>query len=337
MQGDESSSVEPMTKPVMAGLIYGYVFDGNGGGQSLSREAIDQWTPAQGTRWLHFNYKSEGAQDWIYSHSDFNPLVQEALLAEDTRPRATFIDNGVLIALRGVNLTPGADPDDMVSIRMWIDENQIVTTRVRSLFSVGDIVEQLEKNQGPCTGAEFLVELADRLVWRMSDTVDQFEDRVAEMEEQIIVANSAIERFDLANLRRQIITLRRYLAPQREAFGKLIMEKHNLFSEADRMRLREIMDQLLRHVEDLDAVRERASVAQEELLSRLSEQTNERMYMLSIVAAIFLPLGFLTGLLGINVGGIPGAENPYAFAIFVVLLALLVSAQIWYFVKRRWL
>ena len=263
--------------------------------------------------------------------------MTDALLAEDTRPRATFVDEGLLIALRGVNLTPGAAPDDMVSIRIWIDQHQIVTTRMRSLFSVGDIVEQIENRSGPANGAEFLVELADRLVWRMSDTVDQFEDDLADMEERIITADNASQRYELANLRRQVITLRRYLAPQREAFGKLVVEKHSLLGDADRARLREITDRLLRHVEDLDAVRERAAVAQEELLSRLSEQTNARMYMLSIVAAIFLPLSFLTGLLGINVAGIPGAEYPYAFAIFVSILIVLVSAQILYLHRRSWL
>ena len=67
--------------------------------------------------------------------------------------------------------------------------------------------------------------------------------------------------------------------------------------------MREVSDQLARYLEDLDEARDRAAVTQEELVNRLSEQMNNKMYILSIVAAIFLPLGFLTGLLGINVGG----------------------------------
>ena len=93
----------------------------------------------------------------------------------------------------------------------------------------------------------------------------------------------------------------------------------------------------MRHLEDLDAIRERAAVTQEELQSRLAEQQNIRMYVLSIVAAIFLPLGFLTGLLGINVGGIPGSDNPSAFVIFVLILASLLALQVLYFRKKKWL
>ncbi len=103
------------------------------------------------------------------------------------------------------------------------------------------------------------------------------------------------------------------------------------------MRLREVGDHLIRHVEDLDAVRERAAVVQEELGARLGDQLNRRMYLLSMIAAVFLPLGFLTGLLGINVAGIPGADYPWACAIFVALLSAVVAGQIWHSRRRGWL
>ena len=103
------------------------------------------------------------------------------------------------------------------------------------------------------------------------------------------------------------------------------------------LRLREVGDRLVRHIEDLDAVRERAAVVQEELLSRMSEQMNSRMYVLSVVAAIFLPLGFLTGLLGINVGGIPGADYPLAFLMFIGMLVVVVILQFLVFRWRNWL
>jgi zinc transporter len=80
------------------------------------------------------------------------------------------------------------------------------------------------------------------------------------------------------------------------------------------MHLREEADRVVRYVEDLDSARERAAVTQEELVNRVSEQINSRTYVLSVAAAIFLPLGFLTGLFGINVGGIALAENPSGFS-----------------------
>jgi len=93
---------------------------------------------------------------------------------------------------------------------------------------------------------------------------------------------------------------------------------------------------LLRFIEDLDAIRERSQVVQDELQNLLADQLNKRTYLLAIVAAIFLPLSFLTGLLGINVAGIPGAENPWAFAIVVGGLVAVVGLQAWYLHKKGW-
>jgi zinc transporter len=72
-------------------------------------------------------------------------------------------------------------------------------------------------------------------------------------------------------------------------------------------------------------------------VNQISEESNSRMYVLSIVSAIFLPLGFATGLLGINVGGIPGAENHYAFAIFIGILVALAGGLLVFFRYKKWL
>ncbi|WP_226666164.1 zinc transporter ZntB [Microbulbifer aggregans] len=319
------------------GLIHAYLLDGKGGGRPLSWDEARAWTPSDGRLWLHFDYTDPVARDWISSNAGLEPLVAEALLTEETRPRTTSIGDGLLIALRGVNLNPESQPEDMVSIRLWVEEARIISTRKRQLLSVGDLCRQLDAGRGPETCADLLVELADLLVWRMSDTVDSFEDTIDELEDRVVAGASSTLRFDLAMLRKQTITLRRYLAPEREALARLMVEKVGWVTEANRIRLREVSDRLLRHIEDIDAVRERAAVTQEELMSRISEQLNSRMYMLSIVAAIFLPLGFFTGLLGINVGGIPGSENPHAFLIFSVLLVVTVAIQLLVFRWNKWL
>ena len=318
------------------GLIHAYLFDGKGGGRRLAMAELDSWAPEQGVLWAHFDYTSDEAGQWLRNSAGLEELVADALLTEESRPRATAIGDGVLVALRGINMNPGAEPDDMVSVRLWVDDERIISTRKRVLLSVSDIAEQLDAGKGPADTSDFLVTLADRIVWRMSDTVDHCEDLVADLEEQVLDEGDSSLRLNLATLRRQTIALRRYFAPQRDAFAKLITEKIPWLDDDDRLRLREVSDRLIRHIEDLDAVRERAAVTQEELLSRLSDQMNTRMYVLSVVAAIFLPLGFLTGLLGINVGGIPGTENPWAFLLFIVFLVGIVVVQMLWFRHKKW-
>lgn len=318
-------------------FIHAWLLNGSGGATALNWPRVQAWQPENGILWIHFDYTDNAAQSWLVDKSRLAPLVSEALLTEETRPRVTSVEDGLLIALRGVNHNQGADPEDMVAIRLWVEEGRIISTSRRALLSVSDLVSQLQSGKGPCSTADLLTELTDLMVWRMSDTIDQYEEMIDDLENRVLDAKDSELRYELSSLRRSVIAMRRYLAPERDALARLIIDKSRWLDEGNRMRLREVADRLMRHVEDLDAVRERASVTHEELLSRISEQMNQRMYMLSVVAAIFLPLGFLTGLLGINVGGIPGAESPLGFTIFSAIIAGIVTLQLWFFHHKRWL
>ena len=319
------------------GLIAAYILDKKGGGRQIGWDGIDSWQPDQGLLWIHFDYSSQNVQEWLFGKSGLEEVISDALIEEDSRPRCTSFQEGLLLGLRGVNLNPGADPEDMVGIRIWFETDRIISTRKRKILSISDIRAALEQGIGPESLGDFLVQLAGRMMERMRHVIDDLEDAVADVEDQVLTSESRQLRTELAALRRQAISLRRYLAPQREALSRLLTEKIAWLDESDRIRLREVYDQLTRHIEDLDEARDRAAVTQEQLINSLSEQMNNKMYILSIVAAIFLPLGFLTGLLGINVGGIPGADSKLGFSVFVILLVGVVSFQIWFFKKKKWL
>ena len=319
------------------GLIGAYILDGTGGGKMVGWDEIAAWKPKQGILWVHLNYSIPFAQEWLYEKSGLDEVISDALTEEDSRPRCTPFHEGLLLGLRGVNLNPGADPEDMVGVRIWFEKDRIVSTRRRKVLSIADIQEAIEKSNGPDSLSDFLVQVTGRMMERMQQVIDDLEDAVADVEDQVLTSENHQLRSQLASLRRQAISLRRYLSPQREALSRLLTEKIFWLDESDRVRLREVYDQLIRHIEDLDEARDRAAVTQEQLINSLSEQMNNKMYILSIVAAIFLPLGFLTGLLGINVGGIPGADSKMGFTIFLLLLLGVVVFQIWLFKKKKWL
>jgi zinc transporter len=242
-----------------------------------------------------------------------------------------------LVILRGVNLNPGADPDDMVSIRAWIEPARVITIRHRRVMAIEDLRQALKEGKGPSDSGEFLVQLCARLSERMSTVVSEIDDAVDELEDQVLERESYQLRSAIGELRRQNIRLRRYLAPQRDVLMRLQTEKAQWLDEMSKARLREVADRVTRYVEDLDSARDRAAVVREELEGRLAEQMSKTMYVLSIVAAIFLPLGLLTGLLGINVGGIPGTEDPAAFWEVCALLGVIVIIQIIIFRKMKWM
>jgi zinc transporter len=319
------------------GLIYAYLLNRRESPKALTWTEIDQWTPEKGLLWLHLDHESQNARKWLREKSGIDPITQESLLEEGTRPRNVLTDDGLLLILRGVNCNPGADPEDMVALRMLFDENRIITLRHRRVIAIQDIHKAIISGKGPTTAGDFLVATAGRIADRMGDVIGDIDDRVDELEDSILTEESTELRPKLADLRRKSISLRRYVAPQRDVLARLQHDRISWLDEMDRVHLREIAERTARFVEDIDSARERALITQEELNSRLSEQMNKAMYTLSIVAAIFLPLGLLTGLLGINVGGIPGTENKWAFTSVTIFLIVLAVGLIGWFRRIKWL
>jgi zinc transporter len=287
--------------------------------------------------WIHLDRTDAEAQRWLKTDAGLDPVVSEALLlAEETRPRSLAVRDALLVILRGVNLNPGAEPEDMVSLRMWVEAHRVITLRASHLMAIEDIRSTIGRNVGPKTGGECLAAVAGRLIDRMAPIIDLLDDETDDLEERVLETQNQEVRGKLASLRRRVITLRRYIAPQRDVMTRLSTERLGCVNDIDRVCLREVADRLTRYVEDLDATRERAAVTQEELTSRTAAQMNRTMYVLSLVAAVFLPLGLITGLLGINVGGIPGEKSPLAFIIVTLTLVGLAGVMVWAFRRMRW-
>ncbi len=318
-------------------LVCAYLLDGKGGGEALDCTGIDAWKPEQGLLWIHLDSKMQEAQSWLREKSGLSALTCDSLLDRETRPRNTQTDDGLLVILRGVNCNPGAEPDDMVAIRMLFADQRIISMRFRIVRAVQDMRNNIDTGKGPCSTAEFLVMVAERIADRMGNVVSELDDNVGALEDSVLTADSHELRSQLADMRRTSISLRRYIAPQRDVLARLLIDRIGWLADTNRAHLREVAERTARFVDDIDSARERATVTQEELNNRLSEQMNKAMYLLSIVAAIFLPLGLLTGLLGINVGGIPGAEFKWAFVVVTAILLLIGIGLILWFRKIKWL
>jgi len=309
------------------------VLNRQGGAEEIDLPAMMQWSKDQGVLWVHIDVNDEASRIWLSNASGIEEQVVDGLLAEETRPRSLATDQGLLVVLRGVNTNPGEDPEDMVSVRVWIEPDRIITTRRRQVLSVQDIRGSLQSGKGPSSSGEFLAVLVDRLADRIGDFVDSIEERLGDAESNVATEDSATFRRGLGALRRQMASVRRFLAPQRDALDRLYRQPGTWLSDTDTRYLREESDRITRYLEDLDLARERAVVLQEEFLGQLAQEQNARMYVLSVVAAIFLPLTFITGLLGMNVGGLPGLESPVGFLASIVTM---VVSAIFLFVFFRW-
>lgn len=311
--------------------------DGDGHGASLAGGDVSLLLKDDQLAWAHLDAGNPATKGWLEREIAYlDELVIRALLAEETRPRLLRIGDGILLILRGVNLNENANPEDMVSIRLWVDAHRIISLQRRRLRAVGDIAERLRDGTGPEDSAGFVAMLVNQLFARMAPVVTSLGEEMDDIEEEVLDGNPSSLREQIVSIRKKAIIFRRYMAPQRDLIQTLVAGEIRWIDDDSVRRLLEAQDDITRFVEDLDSIRERAQVVNDELSNMLTERLNKNMYALSVVAAIFLPLGFLTGLLGINIGGIPGADNPTAFYIFCVLLVVLVAAQVLIFKKKQW-
>ncbi|WP_371153095.1 CorA family divalent cation transporter [Jannaschia sp. 2305UL9-9] len=313
-------------------------------GQVLTGEALGQALEGADLAWVHLSLADGGwqaADDWLDAHvPGLDPTTRRALTEELTRPRAIVSGPGLMIVLRGVNLAEGEDPDDMVSVRVYLDDRRIVTLARRHLRSVADLADKVSAGKGPESPGAFLYDLSEALIGRIESVLEDAETDTDALE--VRVDEHALDRVEATHarseatrLRRMVLGLRRHIGPQRDALSGAATLVPDLIGKVDRRRLLEIRERHQHAVEELDELAGRLTLVRDEIRAEQDERTNRNLYFLSVLSALFLPLGFLTGLLGVNVGGIPGADHPHGFAIFCSVLFAVFVGQIAILLRMR--
>ena len=271
--------------------------------------------------WLHLSADHPDTEQWIERYLTYLPeATREALLEPQTRPRAHWAGSGLLVILRGINDAADADPEDMVSLRIWVDEKRVVSLARARLTGVFDVASLIRSGNGPERPIAVVTELVEALTDEIEAHVADLEERVDRLEAETIANPREEMRKNVADHRLELTELRRFIPPQRDAVRAIGHMAVPLLAEQDRDGLGEQHDQLTRVAELLDALRERLHTIRDELESAQAERLNRNLYVVSVISAVFLPLGFLTGLMGINVGGIPGEHSQLAFWVFTSLL-----------------
>ncbi|NBA96870.1 zinc transporter ZntB [Pseudomonas sp. R5(2019)] len=321
------------------GLVHALVLDGKGSARSIARTELDALELQPGeSLWLHLDRSHPQTRTWLRKDSGLSEFVCDLLLEENTRPRLLPLpDAEMLLFLRGVNLNPGAEPEDMVSVRIFAQAQRVISLRLRPLRATDELLEQLAIGRGPKTSSELLLYLAQNLTEKVQALVSDLSEAVDEEEEKLDSDERyAPEHGAVVQIRRRAAGLRRFLAPQREIYAQLARNKWPWFVEDDADYWNELNNSLTRYLEELELARERVSLVLDSEDRRLNERMNRTMYRFSIVTGIFLPMSFLTGLLGINVGGIPGADSPYGFLVASLMMVAVAAGQYWLFRRLRW-
>lgn len=301
-----------------------------------------QLTPADaavyrgpGFLWLHADSLEDADLAALTGKDDIPDVAANALVATETRPRCDKMDDGALVNLRGLAETETDNSDRLVSIRMWVRSGKVNSVARSPLAATSEVIAQMEAGKILDPG-DLVAAFARAISKQLDPEVAALGDALDDCETDLEPRKAYKLRGVIAGIRSEAIAFRRFVAPDRDALTTLAQLDFDWLAEDDRLHIREAADRFARMAEELEAVRERAALIHEQLTDLRGELMESRALLLAVVALIFLPLTFITGLFGMNVAGIPLRDDPWAFwqiSGFCVILSLGIAA---YFAARHW-
>jgi zinc transporter len=306
------------------GLICGYQLSSVGLPREVMPEAVaDALTRREAVTWLHFNLSDARARRWLLESPSVPESYREVLREHDENRRVEYADDGVLMVVSDFSYEHDSDPSEGAPLWCFADKHVLLTARVRAAKSADDLRLAMRADVTVTSGFElaaYLLELrTDRLQKLASDMVARLDD----IEDEILAGSIKQQREQLGKMRRWCARSRRRFAPERTDMGRLLALAPATFAETDRDAFKAATDALGFAIEEVLEVYERAKLLQEELASRLAENTGRNLYVLSILTAVLLPMTLVTGVFGMNVAGMPGLRDPGAF--FWIVLLILAS------------
>ncbi|MDB5714692.1 MAG: zinc transporter ZntB [Sphingomonadales bacterium] len=310
-----------------------YVVNGNNAAAVGREEA----TAAMGTAdlvWVHLDGTDATSVDWLNAQ-DLPTIVVNALIATETRPRTDLVDGGAIINMRGPGEQAADFTDMLTSVRIWAADKRIISLTMRDLMALETLDTEIMAGQILDPG-DLVCVLATAITAELDPDVAELGDTLDDCEELFDAKNAFAMRRTIARTRAKAIAYRRFVAPQRVALEKLARIEAEWLTDDDRAHLGEAADRAARMAEELEAIRERSALMHEQLTDLRAELIDTRGLVISVVALVFLPLTFLTGLLGMNVEGIPFAHEPWAFlAVCGACVAVAVAVGA-YFIRAKW-
>lgn len=288
-----------------------------------------------GLVWIHLSTNDAQAQDWLATKAGLSDYLVDALTAMESRPRCDAVGEGAFINLRGRMTENVVAPDPLASVRIWAKSGRVISVTRKPLIALDQVIADIESGEADDPGdliTAFATAITEDLDPEVADLGDMLDDCEADLD-----ANKVFElRRHVARVRVEAIRYRRFLAPQRAALEKLAALPCDWLEDDDRLHLAGAADRAARMAEELESIRERSALMHETLTDLRAEQIDQRSLIIAVVAMVFLPLTFITGLLGMNVKGIPYADEPWAFDGVMGVCAVMAAAITVFFLRRHW-
>lgn len=275
-------------------------------------------------------------------------LAMEDVINVHQRPKVEEYKENLFIVTRMARFT-GEKRErnlDIEQVSLFLGKNHILSFQEREGDVLDPVRERLRHGKGRIRGAG-----ADYLAYAILDTIvdgyfpvlEEYGETLDDMEE-IVFANPTPDTLtQIHDMRRELLLLRRAIWPQREAVSGLTYEYQEFVREDNRAFFRDCHDHVIQLIDIAESQRERLSGLSDLYISSISYKMNEVMKVLTIIATIFIPLGFITGLYGMNFD--PGASpwnmpelgSRYGYPVALSVMLAVAGGFLWYFHRKGWL
>jgi zinc transporter len=307
------------------GLVCGYSIGHDGTMTAIRAADIHRYfNQDDNLVWLHFDHGDAGARAWITACSRIPAPAKALLLGTDSHMRIEAIGSGLCGIIGDLHHEFANQADGLDVLRLYLDNHCLVSVRHRPLAAIDKlrktIGEGLQDGRPIVLVTNFLLHVTDTL----GDLILGLADSVDEVEEVILDGRPSRPGEELGRIRRLAARLRRHMVPQQHALLSLLSKLPTWVADNDAVRLRSAIEGLGALGHDLDLVQERARLLQEQASARLMEATNRNLYILSIVTVFFLPISLISGIFGMNLGGLPWGQTHLGFWYGMGLMALTV-------------
>ena len=297
---------------------------------------------AQGSLWVHIDSTSRAQLALLEKVFNFHPLTIEDVLNPMSRPKVDQYDQYLFVTLRAVRFQQDTeDPYDLETANLYffLGAQYLVTVSAGPSPNVEQVMDICLRTsdviaRGPARLAHQIMDAAIDAYFPILDRVDDFIDS---LEERVFSSFDEDALRDIFAVKRLVLSLRRYLAPQREIFNVLSNRPSSLLSTDLQHYFRDIYDHMLRINDSMDTYRDLLSSTMESYLSQISNRLNLVTKGLSVVATLSVPFVVVSGMWGMNFTRIPLASNRWGFEIMLVAQLALGAGLIAMLKWRRWL
>jgi len=271
-------------------------------------------------------------------------LALEDVLNTHQRPKLEQYPGYYFIVAHMVTLREHLETEQL---SVFLGKNFVVTFQEGRPGDVFDSIrERIRKKHGRIrdSGVDYLAyALLDAVVDRYFPILEQYGERLENLEDEIVSRPSGDMVARIHEVRRNLLTLRRAVWPQRETFNALLREETSLVTSETRLHLRDCYDHTAQLIDLIETYRELGADLTDVYLSSISNRTNEIMRVLTVIATIFIPLTFIAGVYGMNFNpnvspwNMPELNWAWGYPLSLLIMLVVAGGQLIFFRKKGWL